>query len=337
LKKLSLPFVTPFIMLAFLLVPALAVQYVDVSAKFVAYAQSYCGSNNVNNADIGNGNLVNSYKASRRLIVDNFESAKLGAQMRQKTKEELMDLGIMPGRAAGWQNDSSLELGDCNEQWGNTCVNSAGLYHWCNYSQYKCMAKYSGQSGAVTFYNMVSAPSTPEPYNFFVQNGLDKEVTADWSQTISVTNTQTMSSSTAYHIGDTLTISASAPSIMSGSLSFDWSMDMNSASSTTKTTTQTYNLAQPIPEQPLAATMVLVTLSKQKFSGAWKADILLPYYAKLWCNNEVNGHHEWFVPASYFMGSGPYEGTGTFTGAAGMTTEITLSTCAYGTTSAADC
>jgi len=324
-------------MLAFLLVSASAVEYVDVSAKFVAYAQSYCGSNNVNNADIGNGNLVTTYKASRRLIVENFESAKLGAQMRQKTKEELMDLGIMPGRAAGWKNDSSLELGDCNEQWGDTCVDSAGLYHWCNYSQYKCMAKYAGQSGDVTFSDMNATPATPEPYNFFVQNGLDTEVTADWEQTITDTNTQSMSSSTAYHIGDTLTISASAPSIMSGSLSFDWSMNMNSASSTTKTTTQTFTINQPIPEQPDAATMVQVTLSKETFSGAWKAAISLPYYAKLWCGNEVNGHHEWFVPASYFMGAGPYEGTGTFTGAAGMTTEVSLYTCALGTTSSEDC
>merc|ERR1712228_902354 len=36
-------------------------------------------------------------------------------------------------------------------------------------------------------------------------------------------------------------------------------------------------------------------------SGDWTADIEFPNDAKLWCNNKVNGHYEWFIDAGSFL------------------------------------
>jgi len=146
-----------------------AVITTDVSSKFYTYASNFCGSNNVNNADIGSGNLVNDFKLMdhKLLHATHFDAARRGRMHAKLSKEDLMEMGAKPGRAAG---DLEENLGYCNEQYGNTCQDSGGMYHWCNYSQYKCMSKYAGQNGAVDYYNMNKSPAVPETYELYYDN-----------------------------------------------------------------------------------------------------------------------------------------------------------------------
>merc|ERR1719443_2437652 len=97
---------------------------------------------------------------------------------------------------AGFKSGASsktLELGDCNEKDGNTCQNSGGLYHWCNYSQYKCMSKYAGQNGAVTYYNMNKSPAVPEIYELYYDNDVNVNTSATITKSQTTTSEQTIS------------------------------------------------------------------------------------------------------------------------------------------------
>jgi len=312
------------------LASASATQTISVSSKFYSFASSFCGSNNVHNADIGNGNLVNDFKSydMKLLGAEEWEARRAGADAASKSKAELMELGFKPGTSGNsTKGGDGKNLGDCNEQYGNTCQNSGGLYHWCNYSQYKCMSKYSGQNGAVTYYNMNKSPAVPETYELYYDNDYPANTSSTITKTISTSSTQTISTTLAFHIGESLTIKAGIPDIMDVSTTFSWSFDMSTTNTDSKTTSDSFSWEGTIPEQEMSTTMVQFTVTKEKYSGAWKADIDLPYYAKIWCGSEVNGHHEWFIPAGGFMGAAPYQGEGVFTGGAGASMHTTVRKC----------
>merc|ERR1719219_2667549 len=83
--------------------------------------------------------------------------------------------------------------------------------------------------------------------------------------------------------------------------------------------------------------MVQFTVTKEKYSGAWTANIDLPYYAKIWCGDRTHGHYEWFIPAAGFLGSPPYQGSGVFTGGAGVSMHTTVRKCKLFTKNPDDC
>lgn len=317
-----------------LLSTAYSMQTVDVSAKFYAYANSFCGGDGtVHNADIGNGNLVNNYKNydAKLLGAEHYESRRRGEKHRQWSYEEMIEAGFKPGASERPSNTTRRlkgeKLGDCNEQWGNTCQNSGGLYHWCNYSQFKCMSKYAGQNGGVRYYNMNKSPAVPEVYELYYDNDEPVNTTSTITKTQTTTSEQTISTTVAVHVGDSIKIKAGIPDIMDVTNTFSWSFDMSTQTSDSKTTTNSFTWAGNIFQQAMTSTMVQFTITKESYSGAWEADIDLPYYAKLWCANRVNGHYEWFPPAWVFMGQGPYQGKGVFTGGAGLSMHTTVRTC----------
>merc|ERR1739848_920838 len=83
-----------------------------------------------------------------------------GQEHAKMSKDELIALGAKPGH----NGSDELGLGGCNENWGDTCIQSGNVYAWCNYAQYKCMSRYAGQNGAVTYDHMNKAPGVPETY-----------------------------------------------------------------------------------------------------------------------------------------------------------------------------
>merc|ERR1719410_1170509 len=174
---------------------------------------------------------------------------------------------------------------------------------------------------------MNKSPAIPETYELFYDNDYDQNTTSSITKTISSSSTQTISTTVAIHIGESLEIKAGIPDIMDVTETFSWSFDMSTTTSDSKTTTDSFSWTGNIPEDAMSTTMVQFTVTKEKYSGAWKADIDLPYYAKLWCGNEVNGHHEWFIPAGGFMGPAPYQGQGVFTGGAGVSMHTTVRKC----------
>lgn len=304
-----------------LFVLSCATASIDVSTKFYHYAHGFCNGN-IHNADIGNGNLVNSEEMKLQLgAEEHLAVMMLGAQHSQLSSDELKELGVHPG------STGNKTLGGCDEQHGNTCKKNGGEYHWCNYSGYHCMSKYAGQKGSVEYYNMNKKAATPDTYTMFYDNDFPRESSVKISKDMSTSHTQTLSVTVGMNVGVEMTVSAGEPEIYGESSKFSWSFDMHTTSTSEEKTTDNFEWAGDIPEDPESTTMLQLTVSKAKYSGSWKSQIGLPHYAKLWCGSRVNGHYEHFVTAKTFMGKGPYWGKGVFTGGAGLDIHATVKKC----------
>lgn len=335
-------------MLASMFALSASASLVDVSEKFVVYAQGYCSGGNVKNADIGNGDLARRRRVDPKSLSDELlEAYVLGQEHAKLGKERLLELGLRTGEpvaadaigdnAEESDNGGFPEVGGCDESSGNTCQESGGLYHWCNYSQYKCMSKYSGQEGYVTYSNMLSTAAPPQIVQYTWDNAQSTDDTFTFDKSYTSSHTQSISTTYGFNIGESLEISASVPDIMSVKETFSWSFDWHETDTDSETTTDEFSWNESITNKANTTTLLQVTISQESYSGEWQAEIGLPYYAKIWCNDKTNDHYEWFIPAGNFMGAGPYYGSGSFTGGAGTKIEGTVCECALYERDASSC
>lgn len=305
----------------------------DATQNFLHFAKSYCSGGNVDNADIGNGNIFSSAEyASFEWSENDIELYRASIMARFGTDIHSLE-GVMPGGS----EDELQELSDCNEAHGNTCIQSAGQYAWCHYPEYKCMSKYATQIGEINYPSMNKAESPPAIYTFYYDNALDQPTSFTIDREISTSSQQYMSVTEKLSIGESLKISGGEPGIMSEEVSFSVTFDMSETRSWTKTTSQTFKFQTAIPVDAGSTTMANMTIAKAAYSGTWEAQIDLPYYAKLWCSDKTSGHNEWFIPAHYFMGDAPYKGSGRFTGGAGYDSHVTAVKCPLYARTPADC
>jgi len=300
---------------------ALAVNTINVKAKFKTWTKNFCPNGKVSNADIGTGNMM---VTRRRMAVDyeeDAEAARLGAEHAKLSLEELEKIGIYAGKPSE-QADDGLLGSACQEDTGKTtCVKSLDKeWYWCKYPQYKCMSKYAGQYGPVTYFNEKRFGAVPEelgikPY----KNYLDEPSYASLTKTDTVKKSQTIEVTTSYQTGLSMEITAGVPDVFSVKDAVSWKWDWSKKTSKSYETTQTLSFENShIEEEPGMTTMVQLNVTSETYSGEWRARIKLPYYAKVWCADSINGHHEYFIGAQHFLGDGPYYGKGTFTGGSGL-------------------
>jgi len=334
------------------------VSTVDVQAKFYRWALGYCGAGNLKNADIGNGNLVGtdamkSHQSKRFLRHQSTNVGQhrrdwanrvtqAGAAMARKSKDQLMASGLRPGVGASTDN-----LGGCD--FSTDCASNGGYFHWCG-TPYKCMSRYAGLNGAVRYGHPNKHPAAPETYEIFIDNDTPKDTQAQVTRSFDTSNTAAISAKQSVKIGRSLHVDGSFELVKAGG-NLSWNMDLSKSTTTTVSTRDTFNFADPVPVMAKSTTMVQFTTTKEKISGTWEADISLPYYGKIWCDHKVQGHWEWFVPACVFMGDGICTddqiqhpdaqyfapASGVFTGGIGVEINAEFHTCKLGAKSKRNC
>lgn len=305
----------------------------DVTQEFLKFAKSFCPGGNIENADIGNGNIYGTE------AMKDFEFSESDREQYRGLIEELFGSPIdsLEGVLPGGKKAEGDQLEGCDEQHGNTCVHNAGQYSWCNYPSKKCMSKYASQVGVISYPTMQKTEGAPTIYTVYYDNALDQATTFKINKELSTSSQQFMSVTEKMSIGESLKITGGEPGLMSEEVSFSVNFDMEQTRSWTDTSTQKFTFESTIPVAAGSTTMAVLTISKSAYSGTWAAQVDLPYYAKLWCTDQTQGHYEWFVPAHYFMGNGPFHGSGTFTGGAGYDSHVSATKCPLNARTPAEC
>ena len=77
----------------------------------------------------------------------------------------------------------------------------------------------------------------------------------------------------------------------------------SSSTANTKTQSQAVSARAPITVPAHSTIKATMTVQKQIVRGKFTATAHFPAtgYAKLWCESQVQGHNEWFVPAADFL------------------------------------
>jgi len=329
LKKLILPlFITIMFVFLFTLLSTVLRADTDVTQKFLQFAKSFCSGGDVTNADIGNGNIF---------YGEEYKDFEMSQSDREQYAADIEDrFGISVHNLEGLRSGGN-DVEGCDEAHGNTCQHTAGQYTWCNYPQYKCMSKYASQIGQITYPTMDQKEGPPTIYTVYYDNGLEKATNFSLKKELSTSSQQLISVTDSLSIGESLKITGGEPAIMSAEVSFSVQFDMSQTRSWTETSTQTFTFQTSIPVEAGSTTMAKMTIAKASYKGTWEAQVDLPFYAKLWCSDKTNGHNEWFVPAHYFMGDGPYHGSGTFEGGAGYNSHVSAYKCPLNARTPAEC
>jgi hypothetical protein len=273
-----------------LLVSTAAGYHVDVRAAFRQYCSSFCGKGGYSICDIGSGNMQ----------MESMDLVNGTAPFFVETAFNESDVGgPVPATNAEYTSDSA----SCNEAHGNTCLHGGHDWTWCNYRQYKCMAKYV--SVGDKRYSNIKTTKQPGAGGFvfthYVDNAFNHEQTSTVEFNEATTATASMTLGTTVSVGTEISFTEKAPVGLDSSIKASMKMDISSSHSRTVSKTQGWKISQPVTVPPRSTAKVQMIITKVKVSGDWGAQVRFPQKGKVWCNNKVNGHNEWFVSASQFL------------------------------------
>ena len=291
---------------------------VDAQAAFKRYCDDFCGSGGVANCDIGSGQI--------------YATPFVGS-------------GSHPGPASGipaTNADRNTSSGiNCNEKDGNTCQQYGNDWGWCNYPQYKCMTKYMHDVTDKEYTN-IESQDEPHATGFVFTHWVDNNSTVEQDATIeydeSTTATASLTLSNTVSTGIEISIEASVPLVLSATIKDTIKMSSTSTSSNSVSKQQTWKVSQGVRVPAKSTIKAQLIIRKVIVSGDWTGQISFPDYAKLWCNNMVGAHREWFVPAGNFVSDSEYgyptlcDGdtctvTAKFNGWHGVDSETTITEC----------
>eukprot|EP00619_Florenciella_sp_RCC1007_P013248 CAMPEP_0205908428 /NCGR_PEP_ID=MMETSP1325-20131115/3207_1 /ASSEMBLY_ACC=CAM_ASM_000708 /TAXON_ID=236786 /ORGANISM="Florenciella sp., Strain RCC1007" /LENGTH=328 /DNA_ID=CAMNT_0053274629 /DNA_START=56 /DNA_END=1042 /DNA_ORIENTATION=- len=298
-------------------------EQVDTSFAFLTYAQSYC-SGGVKNADIGNGNLVNSLSKFEQRPPLNMSWSDEPSSLIAANGEEAMG---------------------CDEANGDTCQKVGATSFWCNYPQYLCMSQYASNSNEK--YENVETQTSDNDWVFtqWYDNGLDLAQTSKFTRTETKTDSASWTLSTTVDVGYEFDIEAKVPELFDETEKFTYKFSTTSSDTETSTSTQSWTAEQDVTVPAKSTVKLTWIITKETVTGDYSADINLPNYAKIWCNDKTNDHYEWFIPADEFLPAAyPTACTdnsckisGPFTGVKGVGSFVTLQQCDLGDHSGDSC
>ena len=242
------------------------------------------------NCDIGSGNLasatVEEHAASRKL----------------RALSTLGNLGVNQS-SPGFVPLGRTAVANCDEADGNTCQTYGSDYGWCNYPQYKCMAKYVEATDKK--YSNIQTSSDPSATGFVFTHWIDNNSSLPQSTTVayqeSTEASATLTLSTTVDVGLSLSVKAGVPDVMSTTFTESFDFSLTSTDSHTVTTRQGWSVTQPVEVPAMTTIKAQLIIQKVSVTGDWSAVASFPDYAKMWCSNRVNGHYEWFVPAQNWL------------------------------------
>jgi len=292
----------------------------NVGYQFLMYATNYCGRGNVRVADIGNGNLVKYYNISEKeLFLYRRSRDRLGLKWNSSGK-------LIPG----YSSNPTSKANDCAETSDNSCVGQPDTWYWCHYPEYRCLSKYFTQDEQKYINVTTDHGRNPWVFEGWLDNDSDKDQTMTYSNKETTTNTFSWSFSNTIKIGMKYSLSIKVPTEMDAteSLSFDW--DSTMSSSTTKTTSKTWSINQPVVVPANTTIKLTSIIEKVKVSGHYSSEMNFPYWGKFWCEEKVKGHWEWFADSFEFLGCGRTDKCtigGSFTGWNGIDLQTTIKEC----------
>ena len=242
------------------------------------------------NCDIGSGNLgsatVEEHAASRKL----------------RALSTLGNLGVNQS-SPGFVPLGRTAAPNCDEADGNTCQTYGSDYGWCNYPQYKCMAKYVEATDKK--YSNIQTSSDPSATGFVFTHWIDNNSSLQQSTTIAykesteLSATLTLSTTVDFGLSRKVKVPVAEDVDEERVLSFD--LSLTSTKSNTVKTTQGWSVTQPVEVPAMTTIKAQLIIRKVSVTGDWSAVVNFPDYAKMWCSNRVNGHYEWFVPAQNWL------------------------------------
>jgi hypothetical protein len=282
----------------------------DVGYKFLMYATQKCGKGKVSVADIGNGNLVYQYNISEKEL----------ATYRMTSNKRFNDSkpGLRP---------DSLNPADCSETQEKSCVGRGDTHYWCNYPDHRCMSPYVSQTGGN--YTNIKVTSSNDPWVFegWLDNDSNESQTMHYTRSEKTTTSYQWSFTNTIEIGDTYSLDVKVPVAMDATESTSFTWTSTESTSTTKTTEKSWEISQNVVVAPHSTIKATTIIKKAKYAGNYHANMKLPFYAKLWCVDEVSGHREWFVRAEKFLNCNPCNVGGSSVGWQGVDMQTSIKQC----------
>merc|ERR1712232_1416139 len=138
-------------------------------------------------------------------------------------------------------------------------------------------------------------------FTHYVDNAFNSEQTSNVEFNEVTTASASMTLSTTVSVGAEISFTEKVPEIEESTIKATMKMDISSSHSSTASKSQGWKISQPVTVPARSTAKVELIITKVKVSGDWGAQVRFPEKAKVWCNDKVNGHNEWFVPASSFL------------------------------------
>jgi len=279
-----------FILRLGLLISTAAGDHIDVRAAFKHYCSSFCGKGGYSICDVGSGNI-------------HMESTDLVNGTAPFFVETAFNESDVGGPIPATNAESTSDSASCNEAHGNTCLHGGHGYTWCNYEKYKCMARYT-DVGDKKYSNIKTTKETGAEGFVFTQwsdNAFHTPQTSTFEFSEATTASSSLTLSSTLSVGASISFTEKVPEVEESTISASMKVDTSSSHSSTASKTQTWKISQPVTVPARTTGKVELIITKVKASGDWSARVQFPQKAKVWCNDKVHGHNEWFIPASNFL------------------------------------
>lgn len=282
---------------------------VDVEGAFHDFCKSYCGSGGFAMCDIGNG--------------------KISLKSLNDTKTGLKPEWVVGAKHPGKSNQTAFSLGGCDEK---SDPKSCKDGKWCDFD-YKCTATSLGYSD--TQYSNIKSTPVDDKDGFVFTHFIDNDTPNEQSTTVefdeSTTNSASISLTNTVNVGFSYKITAEVPLVMKEEFTESFSLTTSQTNTNTMTTSTGWKISQPVVASPRSTVKATLVIQKVTVSGDWSATLSLPEFAKVWCNDKVDDHYEWFIPSENYL-KGPCIGekcpvTGKFSGFHGVSSSVTLKDC----------
>jgi len=278
-----------FALVLSLLVSISAGAKVDAQDAFKKFCASFCGSGGYATCDIGSGKIALDHISTDMTASPFFE---IGLDWNVSATIPARDVDRNPSGGA-----------NCDEKDGNTCQQYGHDWGWCNYPQHKCMTKYC-TTGDFKYSN-IKTEKEPGVTGFVFTHWVDNDSPHEQSSTISFDEATSaeagLTLTDQVEVGSEVSIEASIPDILKTTFKESFKMTTASTHEHKLTKTQHWQISQPVKVGAKKTAKVELIITKVKVDGDWSGHVRFPNDAKLWCNKKVNGHNEWFVPASEFL------------------------------------
>jgi len=204
------------------------------------------------------------------------------------------------------------------------------------------MDQYQQYKIGVNVSNVVYSPQYKQvdlPGFHFTQwydNGSTVEQNSQFERTTSTQDTFKWSITEGLTIGLETTVTAGVPNVATASEKITTTLSLSSTQETTKTTTKSWTGRQDIKVPPKKSVVVEWSIAEKEWDIDWTCDVRVTGYLAIWNEDKVDGHWLWFFPISQIFMDKPnskfqvvggdvlYKAKGTFTGVAGVSSNIVL-------------
>lgn len=299
-----------FLLLSMLLLLVVKSRDLNIGYEFLMFATDFCGNGKVRIADIGNGNLISLYNISEKELI----------AYRRKSNKQQKKIKPIP-------MPESLNVSSCSETQDKSCVGRGDTWYWCNYPQYRCMSPYVSQKEGN--YTNIKVELTNDPWVFegWLDNDSNETQTMHYSRTEKTTTTSQWTFTNTIEIGVAYSITLKVPLEMDATLSESFKWSSTDSKTTTMSTEESWNIDQDIVVPAHSTIKTTSIIKKAKYTGTYYAQMDLPFFAKLWCEDKVSDHYEWFYSAVDFLNCNPCNIGGPFVGWHGVNMQTSLKQC----------